>query len=169
MDLLFEAVYGELVQMASGFMRGERVNHTLQTNALVHEVFLRLVDDRGITWQNRAHFFGVAARAMRQILVDYARRHRACKREGGLQKITLVEGLGMAATTDMDILDLEEALLRLGEMHERMAKVVELRVFGGMKVTEIAHALHLSRQTVHEDWRFARMWLSRELAEDGPA
>jgi RNA polymerase sigma factor (TIGR02999 family) len=162
-DRLFKIVYDELRCLASGLMRGERPDHTLQSTAIVHEAYLRLVDDSRIEWQNRAHFFGVAARAMRQILVDHARRRRAAKRGGDMQRITLDENLGLEAVSDIEVLHLEEALTRLGEMHERMAQVVEFRVFGGLKNTEIAHLLGLSRQTIQDDWRVAKMWLCREF------
>ncbi len=164
-DRLFNAVYEELRRLATDLMRGERADHTLQSTALVHEAYLRLVDDSRIDWQNRAHFFGIAARAMRQILVDHARRHRRAKRGGGLRKITLDEKLDLEAASDVEILQLEDALVRLAEMHPRTTQVVEMRVFAGLKIKEIAHVLGLSRQTIHGDWRVAKMWLSRELAE----
>ena len=166
-DQLFQVAYAELRKLASGLMMGERSDHTLQSTALVHEAYLRLVDDTRVEWQNRAHFFGVAARAMRQILVDHARRRSAAKRGGGWQKITLDDSLGLETTSDVEILDLENALTRLGEMNERMARIVELRIFGGLKVVEIAHVIGLSRQTIHDDWRVAKMWINRELAEGG--
>jgi RNA polymerase sigma factor (TIGR02999 family) len=164
-DQLFEVAYAELRKLASGLMRGERSDHTLQSTALVHEAYLRLVDGTRVEWQNRAHFFGIAARAMRQILVDHARRRAAAKRGGGWHKITLDDALGLEAPSDVEVLDLEAALTRLAEMHERMARIVELRIFGGLKVVEIAHVIGLSRQTVHDDWRVAKMWINRELAE----
>jgi RNA polymerase sigma factor (TIGR02999 family) len=164
-DRLFGVVYDELHRLASDLMRRERADHTLQSTALVHEAYLRLVDDSQIEWQNRAHFFGIAARAMRQILVDHARRRHAAKRGGSWQKLTLDEALGLEAVPDVEVLHLEEALVRLAGMHPRMAQVVEFRVFGGLKIIEIAHVLALSRQTIHDDWRVAKMWLCRELAE----
>ncbi len=164
-DQLFEVAYAELRKLASDLLRGERSDHTLQSTALVHEAYIRLVDDTRVEWQNRAHFFGIAARAMRQILVDHARRRAAAKRGGGWQKITLDDSLGLEAPSDVEILDLEAALTRLAEMHERMARIVELRIIGGLKVVEIAHVIGLSRQTVHDDWRVAKMWINRELAE----
>ena len=163
LNRLFDAVYAELHQLASGLMKRERSDHTLQSTALVHEAYLRLVDGSRIEWQNRAHFFGTAARAMRQILVDHARSRQAAKRGGGQQRLTLDENLGMTTGSNVEILDLEAALLRLAEMHPRSAQVVELRVFGGLQVKEIAHVLGLSRQTIHDDWRIARLWLCREL------
>ena len=164
-DQLFEAAYTELRRLASDLMRGQRPDHTLQSAALVHEAYLHLVDDKRVKWQNRAHFFGIAARAMRQILVDHARRRGAAKRGGGWQKVTLDDDLGLEAAAAVEILHIEDALNRLAEMHERMARIVELRVFGGLTIAEIAHVIGLSRQTVHDDWRVAKMWINRALAE----
>jgi RNA polymerase sigma factor (TIGR02999 family) len=161
---LFEAVHGELRRMAGRLMRDERRNHTLQPTALVHEAYLRLVDTESVDWQSRAHFFGVAARAMRQILVDHAREHGAAKRGGGLRRVTLDERVGMAHADEFDLLDLDRILTRLAELDERMAQVVEYRVFAGMSVEEVAHVLGVSVRTVHNDWRVAKMWLGRELS-----
>jgi RNA polymerase sigma factor (TIGR02999 family) len=165
---VFELVYDELRRLASGLMRGERVDHTLQSTALVHEAYVRLVDDTLVEWENRAHFFRIAAQAMRRILVDHARRRAAAKRGGGWDRITLDERLGVAAPPDIEILQLEEALTQLGEMDARMARVVELRVFAGMTVEEVAHVLQVSERTVHKDWRVAKIWLARELAGGEP-
>jgi RNA polymerase sigma factor (TIGR02999 family) len=166
-DRLFEVVYGELRRLASGLMRGERTDHTLQSTAVVHEAYLRLVDDSRIEWQNRAHFFGIAARAMRQILVDYARERATGKRGGGWQKVTLDDGLGLEEGSVAEILGLEEALTRLAEHDARMARIVELRVFGGLTVKEVGHVVGLCRQTVHEEWRVAKMWLRHQLVDGG--
>ncbi len=163
-DRLFEVVYGELRRLASGLMRGERTDHTLQSTALVHEAYLRLVDDSRVEWQNRAHFFGIAARAMRQILVDYARKRSTEKRGGDWQKITLDDALGLEEASLTELLDLEEALKRLTEHDERMARIVELRVFGGLTGEEVAHVMGVSRQTVQNEWRVAKMWLRHQLA-----
>jgi RNA polymerase sigma factor (TIGR02999 family) len=168
-DQLFEVAYTELRRLASDLMRGERPDHTLQSAALVNEAYLRLVDDKRVKWQNRAHFFGIAARAMRQVLVDHARRRGAAKRGGGWRKVTLDDALGLEAASDVEILHIEDALNRLAGMHERMARIVELRIFGGLKIVEIAHVIGLSRQTVHDDWRVAKMWINRELAEGNPS
>jgi len=168
-DQLFQVAYAELRKLASNLMLGERSDHTLQSIALVHEAYLHLVDDTRVEWQNRAHFFGVAARAMRQILVDHARRRAAAKRGGGWQKITLDDALGLETPSDVEIRDIENARTRLGEMNERMARIVELRIFGGLKVVEIAHVIGLSRQTIHDDWRVAKMWMNRELVEGSPS
>jgi len=164
-DRLFELVYDELRRLAASLMRGERADHTLQATALVHEAYSRLVDATRIDWQSRAHFFGVAARAMRQILVDHARKRARVKRGGGWQRITLDDQLGLSTPPQVDIIELDEALLRLGEMDDRMARVVELRIFAGMDVREVAQFLGISRSTVHEDWRVANMWLSHQIAK----
>ncbi|MBD3335822.1 MAG: RNA polymerase subunit sigma-70 [Candidatus Eisenbacteria bacterium] len=164
-DRLFPVIYGELRRLARGLMRGERSGHTLQSTALVHEAYLRLVDHAQIEWQSRAHFLGVAARAMRQILVDHARSRLAAKRGGGWRRITLDENLRLESPPDVEILEFERELAQLRGLHERMASVAELKVFGGMTMAEIAHVLDVSRQTVHEDWRVARMWLARALTE----
>jgi RNA polymerase sigma factor (TIGR02999 family) len=162
-DRIFKIVYNELRRIAGGLMRAERPEHTLQPTALVNEAYCRLVDQTRMEWQNRAHFFGVAARAMRQILVDYSRKRNAAKRGGDLQRITLDERLGVEVDMDLEVFELDEALTRLAQMDERMAQVVELRVFGGMTVEEVAHILGVSMRTVQNDWRVAKMWLSREF------
>ncbi len=166
---IFEAVFQELRRLAGDLMRRERVDHTLQSTALVNEAYLRLVDGTRIEWQNRAHFFGIAARAMRQILVDHARKRMASKRGGDLQRITFDDGVCLPDTHDVEILDLERALTRLSEMDERLGKVIELRVFAGMKAEEVAHVLGVSRRTVQGDWRVAKMWLARELSAESTA
>jgi RNA polymerase sigma factor (TIGR02999 family) len=164
-DQIFEIVYNELRRVAGGMMRRERVDHTLQPTALVHEAYCRLVDQTRIEWENRAHFFGIAARAMRQILVNYAYKRGAAKRGGDWQRITLDERLSMGTDPEVQILELDDALNKLAEMDERMAKVVELRVFAGMRVEEVAHMLSVSKRTVLKDWKVAKMWLHRLLTE----
>lgn len=162
---LFQAVHGELRGLAGCLMRDERPGHTLQATALVHEAYIRLVDSKAVDWQSRAHFFGIAARAMRQILVDHARERAAAKRGGGLRQVTLDSRVGLAGVNELDLLDLDRILTRLAEKDERMSRVVEYRVFAGMSVEEVAHVLGVSVRTVHNDWRVAKMWLSRQLAE----
>jgi RNA polymerase sigma factor (TIGR02999 family) len=166
---LFEAVYEELSRLAAGLMQGERADHTLEPTALVNETYLRLVDDTAIAWQGRAHFFGVAAAAMRRILVEHARRHAALKRGGGWERVTLDEQIGAPEMSALEMLDLDRALTHLAGLDERMARVVELRLFAGLNVKETAHLLHVSERTVANDWRVAKMWLARELAEGGAA
>jgi RNA polymerase sigma factor (TIGR02999 family) len=164
-DQIFEIVYNELRRLAGSLMRREQSDHTLQPTALVHEAYCRLVDQTRIEWQNRAHFFGIAARAMRQILVNYAYQRGAAKRGGDWKRITLDERLAVGTAPEIQILELDEALNKLAEIDERMAKVVELRVFAGMRVNEVAHMLSVSRRTVLKDWRVAKMWLHRLLTE----
>jgi RNA polymerase sigma-70 factor (ECF subfamily) len=165
-DRIFEVAYHELRRLASHLMRAERSDHTLRPTALVHEAYVRLADTTTISWQSRAQFFAIAARAMRNVLVDHARRRAADKREGQWQRVTLDPAFGPAH--DVKILRFEEILVRLTEMDGRMARVVELRVFGGMTVKEIAHVLAVSPRTVDSDWSMARMWFSRELAKATP-
>jgi len=165
---LFEVVYGELRRLAGGLMRSERPDHTLQPTALVNEMYLRLVGDSEIEWENRSHFFGAAAAAMRRILVEHARQHDAAKRGGGWTRVTLDDGIPGTGSPDIEVLDLDRALTRLAEMDERMERVVELRVFAGMEMKEIAHVLGVSERTVYDDWRIAKMWLARELSEGQP-
>jgi len=150
--------------MAARFMRGERPGHTLQPTELVHEAYLRMVDSTRVQWQDRAHFFATAARVIRHVLVDYARRKGAQRRGGGWNRITLDPGLGISTQPLLDTLALDEALTRLSDLDGRMGQVVELRVFGGMTMLEIAHALGVSKRTVDGDWMVARKWLSHELA-----
>ena len=161
---LFAAVHGELRRMAGRLMRDERSDHILQATALVHEAYLRLVDIRSADWQSRAHFFGVAARAMRQILVDQAREHAAAKRGGGLRQVTLDDRLTLTSVDELDLLNLDRSLTSLAEMDKRLAQVVEYRVFAGMSVDEVALVLGVSVRTVHNDWCVAKIWLSRELS-----
>jgi RNA polymerase sigma-70 factor (ECF subfamily) len=167
-DRLFEHVYNELHRIAVDLMHQQRADHTLQPTAIVHEAYLRLVDQTRTDWQDRAHFFRTAAQAMRQILVAHERRRTAAKRGGGGVKVTLDEQFGIGAHREIDVLALDDVLTRLAEMDERMAQVVELRVFAGMTVAEAAFALNVSDRTVHDDWRVAKMWLRHELP-GGPA
>jgi RNA polymerase sigma factor (TIGR02999 family) len=168
-EQLFELVYDELRRLAQSLLRRERPEHTLQPTALVHEAFLRLVGETSISWQDRAHFLGIAARAMRQILVDHARRRGAVKRGGGWQRVTLTGEEPAAPGDALEILELHEALDRFAALDARAARVVELRVFGGLTVQETAHLLEVSPRTVDGDWAVARLWLSRELGGEGPA
>jgi RNA polymerase sigma-70 factor (ECF subfamily) len=160
---LVELVYDELRHIAARLLRGERPGHTLQPTALVNEAYLKLVDHTRVQWQDRAHFLCYAARAMRRILIDHARRARADKRGGGWQKVTLDEELGLVEESEFRILALDDALRRFAEQDPRAAQVVELRVFGGLTIEEIAHVLNVSKRTVDGDWSVAKMWLGREL------
>jgi len=162
-DQLFEHVYSDLHRIASALMRQQRKDHTLQPTAIVHEAYLRLVDQTRTDWKDRAHFFRTAALAMRQILVDHERCRRAAKRGHG-NKVTLDENLAIGTVNTIDVLSLDQALTRLAGMDQRMAQVVECRVFAGMTVLEAAFALQVSDRTAQEDWRVAKMWLRHELS-----
>jgi RNA polymerase sigma-70 factor, ECF subfamily len=162
---LIPLVYAELRDLAVSYLRRERSDHTLQPTALVHEAYLRLVDQRNTTWQNRAHFFGIAAQAMRRVLLDHARRKRAGKREGAAQRVTLEEGVAETPQRSIDLIALDVALERLKGIDERQYKVVELRFFGGLDVDQTAEVLQISPATVKRDWTFAKAWLQRELSD----
>lgn len=160
---LLPHVYAELRRIATRQLRAERVGHTLQPTALVHEVYLRLVDQRHVDWRDRAHFFGVAAHIMRRILVDHARRHQAGKRGDGVPSVSLDQATEAIAPDAIPVLALDHALGRLAELDEDLARVVELRAFGGMTIEEAACVLKISPTTVKRDWRTAKAWLTREL------
>ena len=159
-------VYAELRRVAARQLRSERADHTLQPTALVHEAYLRLVDQRQVDWQNRAHFFGVAAQVMRRILVDHARRHGASKRGDGVRCVSIEEAKEAAAPNEIPILALDHALDRLEKIDSELAKIVELRAFGGFTIEEAAHVLSVSPSTAKRDWRTARAWLHRELGSE---
>jgi RNA polymerase sigma-70 factor, ECF subfamily len=156
-------VYEELRRVAHHHLSGQRPDHTLQTTALVNEAYLRLADQTNPSWQSRAHFFAVAARAMRQILVSYARSQRSQKRGGGALKMDLDEAALIAPEESKEIVDLHEALEQLATLDSRKAQVVELKYFGGLNYDEIAEVLKISRITVRRDWEFAKVWLYTEL------
>jgi RNA polymerase sigma factor (TIGR02999 family) len=156
-------VYEELRRLAHHHMGGQRPNHTLQTTALINEVYLRLADQTNPRWQNRAHFFAVAARAMRQILVSYARSQQSQKRGRGAVKVELDEAALVSPEESKEIVDLHEALEQLSALDSRKAQVVELKYFGGLTYDEIAEVLKISRVTVRRDWEFAKVWLYTEL------
>jgi RNA polymerase sigma factor (TIGR02999 family) len=165
LDALLPLVYDELHRQASRYLRRERQNHTLQTTALIHEAYLKLIDQREADWQNRAHFFGIAANLMRRILVDYARtRHRA-KRGGIGENVPLEEvHLAVSEGKTIDLEALDEALTRLAEFDARQAKIVELRYFSGLSIEETAEILQISPTTVKTEWKAARAWLYREIS-----
>ena len=160
---LLPHVYAELRRIASRQLRAERAGHTLQPTALVHEVYLRLVDQRQVDWRDRAHFFGVAAQVMRRILVDHARRHRAAKRGDGVPSVSIDQAKGAIAPDSIPVLALNHALDRLAGLDEGLARVVELRAFGGMTIEEVACVLKISPTTAKREWRTAKAWLTREL------
>lgn len=163
MERLLPLIYDELHAMAHQRLAHERRNHTLQTTALVHEAYLRLVDQTKITQRGRAYFFGAAARAMRQVLVDYARRRKAEKRGGGQKPLSLEEGQVAVDTYAEELIDLDEAMKRLAALNPRHARVVECRFFGGLSVQETAETLDISPRTVAYDWKVAQAWLYHEL------
>lgn len=162
-ELLMGLVYDELKRLAAGQMSRERVDHTLQPTALVNEAFLRLVDAEQISWEGRAHFFGTASRAMRQILVDHARRAGAVKRGGQWRRVTLQDDLGPEFNAEFDLFDLHEALEKLTELDPNLGRMIELRFFGGLTLDETAAVMGISRRKVAKDWAFARLWLAEEL------
>ncbi len=158
-------VYDELRRLANHYLQRERSDHTLQSTALVHEAYMRLAGENAPQWQNRAHFFGIAARVMRQILVEYARAHSAAKRGGvGACKITLDESLELAQRTDVDVVALDGALDRLSELDPQQSRIVELRFFTGLTIEDTSEVMGLSPATVKRDWTSARAWLHREIA-----
>lgn len=163
-DELFPLVYAELRRIAAREMRREKPGRTLQTTALVHEAYLRLLKDAALSFENRSHFLGIAARAMREILIEHARARAARKRGGGGVRLTLDDAVAGAAAPSIDVLAIDEALQRLARLDERHARVVELRYFGGLSVEETAVALSLSPATVKRAWTLARAWLYRELS-----
>ena len=164
LDRLVPLVYDELHRLAQSYMHQERAGHSLQTTALIHEAYLRLIDARDIQWENRAHFFGVAARVMRQILVAFARERGWQKRGGGAQRVSLDETMVIEAGRDEDLMALDEAIQSLAKFDARKAQVVEMRFFGGLTEEEIAEALHVSPETVRRDWRLAKSWLLHKLS-----
>jgi len=163
-DRLLPVVYDELHRMAARYMRGERPGHTLQTSALVNEVYLRLADYKQMQWQDRAHFFAVAAQAMRRILIDFARARQNLKRGGGAERVSLDEALVVTPEGGTDLLALDEALGRLAALNPRQSRMVELRYFGGLSEEEAAEVLGVAPRTVRYDWSLARAWLYRELS-----
>lgn len=165
-ERLVPLVYDELRRQAARYLRRERRDHTLRPTALVHEAYLRLVDQRNAVWKNRAQFFAVAAQVMRRILVDHARGHRADKRGGSCCRVSLDEGLAVREPRDLDLVDLEEALVELSTLDPRKARMVELRFFGGLRLEDTAEVLGVSPATVTREWRMAKAWLYRRLHAD---
>jgi RNA polymerase sigma factor (TIGR02999 family) len=165
LDELIPLVYAELRRIAAHYLRHERRGHTLQTSALVNEAFLRLIDQT-VDWRNRAQFFGIAARLMRQILVDHARHRGRAKRGGEQVQVALDEALDVAQTRDADLVALDEALTALAQFDPQQSRVVELRYFGGLTIAETAEVLGVSDSTVEREWNLARAWLLRELSKE---
>src|SRR5262245_10757278 len=163
LNQLLPLVYAELRRIAGRQLKRERVGHTLQPTALVHEVYLRLVDQRHCDWRNRAHFFGAAAEVMRRILVDHARRHVAAKRGDGVPSVAIEEASDISAADGIPVLALDLALQKLGGLDPELARIVELRAFGGLTIDEAACVLNVSPSTAKREWRTAKAWLGREL------
>lgn len=163
LEKLLPMVERELHRLAHSYMRRENPDHTLQTTALINETYLRLVDQRKVQWQNRAHFFGIAAQIMRRILLNYARDQNRLKRGGRAIHVSLSEAMIMPAEKDREIIALNDALVKLEELDARKSKVVELRYFGGLSVEEVAEVLKVAPITVMRDWQFAKAWLAREM------
>ncbi len=165
---LMPLVYDEFRQLAGDYLRDETRAHTLQPTALVHEAYLKLIDQTRVNWQGRTHFFAVGAQAMRRILVDHARGRHRDKRGGGWHRIALDEQLKVSPHRDADLLAVDEAIDKLATIDSRQAQIVELRFFGGMTVEEVAEALGVSKRTIENEWKIIRAWLRRELVGDEP-
>ena len=163
LEELMPLVYDELRRLARHYLQMERIDHTLQSTALVHEAYLRLAGENAPQWQNRAHFFGIAARLMRQILVEHARGHRAAKRGGGACTLTLDEAVALPHRVDVDLLALDEALKDLAKLDEQQSRIVELRFFAGLTIEDTSEVMGISPATVKRDWTSARAWLYREI------
>jgi RNA polymerase sigma-70 factor, ECF subfamily len=165
LERLIPLVHAELHRIARRYMRNERAGHTLQTPALINEAYLRLIDAQQVRWQNRVHFFGIAAQLMRPVLVDFARSRSYKKRGDGALQVSLDEAMVITKERGEDLVALDEALSALSELDERKGRVVEMRFFGGLREKEIAEALRVSQETVRRDWRLAKSWLRRRLSE----
>jgi len=167
-DKLFEEVYKELRRLAKDYLRRERPDHTLQATALVHDAYLRLVKGQDISWQNRAHFFSVAAQVMRNLLVDHARQHKAQKRGGGERKLSLDEAISFSTDRHIDLIALDDALKELEQLNPQHSRIVELKFFGGLQIEEIAAVLEIEDpKLAGREWRKAKMWLRTRLMQDG--
>ncbi len=165
LDRLIPLVYKELRRLASHYLRRQRSDHTLQTSALINEAYLRLADYKNMRWQNRAHFFAVAAQAMRRILVDHARAHNAAKREGGF-KVSLDQAADLGEQRAAELIALDDALNELSSFDSRKSRIVELRYFAGLSVEETADVLEVSEATVMREWRAAKLWLRRSMSSE---
>lgn len=169
LNRLVPIVYEELRRLAHSYMRRERAGHTLQTAALINEAYIRLVDHKGMRWQNRYHFYGVAAQAMRRVLVDHARSRGYTKRGGDAQRVELDEVATVPQKQAADLIALDDALTDLAALDQRKSRIVEMRYFGGMSIEEIAEALGVSAATVNRDWKTAKAWLLRAISPEGAA
>jgi RNA polymerase sigma factor (TIGR02999 family) len=168
LEQLVPLIHRELRRLAKGYMRKERPGHILQTTALINEAYLRLIDWKDVRWQNRAHFFGVAAQLMRRILVDFARAHHRATRGGAMRQVSLDEAAAVSVERAAEFIELDEALDRLAVIDPRRSRMVELRFFGGLSEEETAEALKVSPRTVRREWSLARAWLRRELRRGKP-
>lgn len=164
LESLMEAVYPELRRLAHSYLRRERPGHTLQSTALVNEAYLRLVDQKSVTWQSRAHFFGIAAHMMRRILVDHARSRQASKRGTGISLLELDEAIAGSGPRDLDLVILDQALESLSRIDPQQGRIVELRFFAGLSIEDTAEALKISPATVKREWAIAKAWLYREMS-----
>jgi RNA polymerase sigma factor (TIGR02999 family) len=165
---LFPLVYNELRRVADRQLRGERTDHTLQPTALVHEAYLRLIEQHSVDWRNRAHFFGLAAEMMRRIMVNYALKRHAAKRGGHVTRLALDDAVSFAEQREVDLVLLDEALRRLAVIDPQQSRIVELRFFGGLTIEEVAEALGISDSTVKREWRVARAWLYQQISGASP-
>ena len=165
LEKLMPIVYDELRKLARSYMRRERSGHTLQATALVHEAFLRLIDQNAVTWQNRAHFFGLAAQMMKRILVNHELSRRAAKRGGGAEKVSLEHAKGIEPQQELDILQLDEALQDLESIDSRQCRIVELRFFSGLTLEETSEVMNLSLATVKREWSTAKLWLRQRISK----
>jgi RNA polymerase sigma factor (TIGR02999 family) len=165
LDQILPLVYDELRRLARSYLRRERSDHTLQPTALVHEAYIRLIDQHSVTWQNRAHFFGIASQMMRRILVNHALSRAAAKRGGLAQKLSLDEAVGLSDQPEVDLIALDHALQELEALDSRQSRIVELRYFGGLTIEETAEVLGLSPATVKREWSTARLWLRRQITK----
>lgn len=168
-ERLLPLVYDEFRELAGDYLRRETKAHTLQPTALVHEAYLRLIDQTRVNWQGRTHFFAVGAQAMRRVLVDHARARQRDKRGGGWQRISLDEQLTVSPAHDADLLAVDEAIEKLARIDSRQAQIVELRFFGGLTVAEVADVLGLSKRTIESEWKVIRAFLRKELDENTPS
>ncbi|MEW6127907.1 MAG: sigma-70 family RNA polymerase sigma factor [Acidobacteriota bacterium] len=167
LEELLPLVYQELHRLADHYLRRERVGHTLQATALINEAYLRIIDQKAVNWQNRAHFIGVAAQMMRRILVDHARSHLYAKRGGGAQKLTIDAAIELPQQErDLDLVALDDALQRLEQIDPKQSKIIELRFFGGLTIEETAEVLKISPATIKREWNWAKAWLYRELKNE---
>ncbi len=166
LEQLMPLVYDELRRMARRYMSKQPSEHTFQATELIHETYVKLAAGQERQWENREHFFGVAAKAMRHILVDYAKSKNRKKRGGWQDRVTFTEGVAVSSSNPTELMSLDEALDRLGDLDERKVRVVEMKFFGGLKAQEIAKVLNISKETVQRDWNFAKTWLLRELANN---